>query len=115
MATEPGVKGRAARRGLRSLDGKFYRTRKDRNDADRAFNKAAKKREAAREVLGDINKNRIDKGEKPFDFIFNQKEDEKPESTIVKPRYHCNYCRTSVEYGTPVCPHCNQRLNWEGL
>lgn len=115
MAAEPGVKGRATRRGLRSLDGRFYRTRKDRNAADKAFNKAVKKSEAANEVLEDINQQRIDKGEKPFDFTFNEKKDEKPKSTIIKPSYHCTYCQTPVEYSSQVCPRCNHQFNWEGL
>lgn len=113
MANEPGVKQRASRRGLRSINGKFYHTIQERNAADRAFNKAkaAKKSEAASAVIEDINKDRAAKGEKPFDFAYKQEEIVKPAAAT----YHCVNCKQPVDYKTLVCPNCHQRLNWEGL
>jgi len=117
MANQPVVKGRATRRGLRSLDGKFYHTRKERATADRAFNKAVKDDEMTEHLPKDIHK-----GTKPpggnkdqFDFTFNEKPDKEPASIIIKPKYHCNNCQANVSYGTPICPVCGGRLNWEGL
>jgi len=113
MTKESGVKQKATRRGMRSLDGKFYHTYKERNAADSAFNKAVQDREATRLLLLDTRKGHT--GEKSFDFTFTEKEPKQPASTIVKPDYHCDYCKSPVEYGSLVCPLCNHRLNWEGL
>jgi len=109
MANQPVVKGRATRRGLRSLDGKFYHTKKERSAADKAFNFATLK--AAK-----IPNQQVGENKDPFDFTFTETPaKDHPEVKIIKPQYHCNNCQTAVSYGTLVCPVCGGRLNWEGL
>jgi len=114
MAAESGIKQRASRRGLRSLDGKFYHKVKERNAADRAFNKALKDRKSAQnQSAGD----KPDLAGNNFDFEYKEKAETKkePESTVMVVKYHCSNCNTPVDHGTPVCPACGARLNWEGL
>jgi Zn finger protein HypA/HybF involved in hydrogenase expression len=117
---EPGVKQRATRRGVRSLDGKFYHNIKDRNAADKAFNIAKARNEALATVRlpTGIEKGHITQQDKaPFDFTFNEGI-VKPDTKIITPssaNYHCNNCQTPVEFKAPVCPNCGGKLNWEGF
>lgn len=113
---EPGIRQRATRRGVRSLDGKFYHTRKERNDADKAFNRAIAEREARTKTV-DPAVIRQKLAAEPFDFTYNEGIT-KPDIKIVTPssaHYHCNNCQTSVEYKAPICPKCGGKLNWEGF
>lgn len=107
------LKQRATRRGLRSLNGKFYHTIQERNAADRAFNKALK------DLPGDLAREReaaAAKGEKPFDFTYKQEVIKKPPAEkIVTPHYYCTVCRVEVERGVAACPGCGSRFVWEGL
>ena len=105
---ELGVKQRATRRGVRSLDGKFYHNIKDRNAADKAFIKARADRELTKHLPGE--------NQQDFDFEFKERSPE-AESTakITIPEYHCLYCQTPIEFKTPVCPTCGNRMNWEGF
>jgi len=101
-----GVRQRATRRGVRSLDGKFYHHIKDRNAADKAFNKARADREATKQLPG----NPLGENKQTFDFEFKE---ESPK--IIIPKYHCLYCQTPIEFKTLVCPGCNHKMNWEGF
>ena len=107
-----GVRQRATRRGVRSLDGKFYHHIKDRNAADKAFNEARADREATKQLPG----NPLGENKQTFDFEFKEESPE-AESTakITIPKYHCLYCQMPIEFKTPVCPTCGNRMNWEGF
>lgn len=114
-ADQAGIKRRAARRGLRSLNGRFYHTKAERSAADRVFNKAVAAVKAAKQsgaIRGEDDQSKA----APFDFEYKQDEIIKPAAEgIVTPRYWCNNCHSQVTHGTPICPACSQLLNWAGL